>query len=162
MKDILLSHALRYPRMEPTDGVKIIYQNEFGGGHLIRDEEACREYLRREFAATAKDMRIPLAEDIGNGIVRVNLGALEDTYWLEEAFLRSAREHRGCLESFEGKLEILRELTGEGAFAFSLPELDGYLEEYRAEGYPPVSHSHYYRETYHPAYRVILKKYLPR
>ena len=37
MKTILLTHAARYPLMEPRDAVKLIYQNEFGGGHLIRD-----------------------------------------------------------------------------------------------------------------------------
>ena len=41
---ILASHAERYPLMEPTDAVKLIYQNEFGGGHLIRDEESCLNY----------------------------------------------------------------------------------------------------------------------
>ena len=41
LKQILISHAARYPLMEPTDAVKLIYQNEFGGGHLIRDTEAC-------------------------------------------------------------------------------------------------------------------------
>ena len=41
LKVILITHANRYPLMQPQDAVKLIYQNEFGGGHLIRDEEAC-------------------------------------------------------------------------------------------------------------------------
>ena len=41
LRAILLAHAKRYPLMQPQDAVKLIYQNEFGGGHLIRDEEAC-------------------------------------------------------------------------------------------------------------------------
>ena len=41
LEKILQDHAKRYPQMEPTDGVKLIYQNEFGGGHLIKDENAC-------------------------------------------------------------------------------------------------------------------------
>ena len=46
LKAILIAHAKRYPPMQPQDAVKLIYQNEFGGGHLIRDEEACLNYLR--------------------------------------------------------------------------------------------------------------------
>ena len=48
LEQILREHAKRYPLMQPTDAVKLIYQNEFGGGHLIRDEQACLNYLRRE------------------------------------------------------------------------------------------------------------------
>lgn len=64
--------------MQPTDAVKLIYQNEFGGGHLIRDEKACLNYLCREYESVEKDASIPLCEDIGNGIVRVNLAAVKE------------------------------------------------------------------------------------
>ena len=47
---ILKSHAKRYPLMQPRDAVKLIYQNEFGGGYLIQDEHACLNYLRQEYA----------------------------------------------------------------------------------------------------------------
>ena len=49
LPNILLNHAGRYPLMEPTDAVKLIYQNEFGGGHLIQDVDSCLNYLRREY-----------------------------------------------------------------------------------------------------------------
>lgn len=41
LEGVLKEHAKRYPLMQPRDAVKLIYQNEFGGGDLIRDEEAC-------------------------------------------------------------------------------------------------------------------------
>lgn len=77
LRAILIAHAKRYPLMQPTDAVKLIYQNEFGGGHLIRDEQACLNYLRREYVSVVKDPTVPLYEDIGNGIVRVNLAAVK-------------------------------------------------------------------------------------
>ena len=49
MEQVLRSHAEKYPLMEPKDAVKLIYQNVFGGGHLIRDPEACGAALRREY-----------------------------------------------------------------------------------------------------------------
>ena len=77
LRAILLAHAKRYPLMQPTDAVKLIFQNEFGGGHLIRDEQTCLNYLRQEYASTEKDPTAALYEDIGNGIVRVNLAAVK-------------------------------------------------------------------------------------
>ena len=163
---ILKSHAVRYPKMEPTDAVKLIYQNEFGGGHLIRDPEACRNYLRREAEQTPQIPGSPLWEEIGNGIVRVHLAALEEARYplsqLAEDFIRSSREHTGAAASFERKLQVLLTLTANGIFSFSLSELNDYLAEYQAAGYPPVSHSAAYREAYAPAYRIILKQYLPK
>ena len=77
LERILREQAKRYPLMQPTDAVKLIYQNEFGGGHLIWDEEACLNYLRREYADLEKDPSAQLYEEIGNGIVRVNLAAVK-------------------------------------------------------------------------------------
>ena len=92
LQDILLAHAKRYPQMRPTDAVKLIYQNEFGGGHLIRDEEAVLNYLRQEYESVEKNASMPLYENIGNGIVRVNLAAVRETDLekLGQAFIRSA------------------------------------------------------------------------
>lgn len=158
MKTILLAHAGRYPAMAPTDAVKLLYQNEFGGGHLIRDEAAALRYLRREYEATPRDSAQTLTEDIGNGLVRVHLAALPENR-LEElgrAFLQSAKLHRGTRESFLKKLSLLEALTKGEAFSFSGAELETYLRSYAQAGYPMVSHSDIYRKLYHPAYRVVL------
>ena len=157
LRAILIAHARRYPLMQPRDAVKLIYQNEFGGGHLIRDEEACLNYLRREYATLEKDPTAPLYEDIGNGIIRVNLAALreEDLEQLGKAFINSAAKHKGTLDSFLNKLEVLQILTSEGVFAFDLDALNAYLSEYKAAGYLAVSHSPEYRQAYKPAYRII-------
>ena len=162
LKAILITHAKRYPLMQPRDAVKLIYQNEFGGGHLIRDEQACLNYLRQEYASAEKDPTAALYEDIGNGIVRVNLAAVkpEDLEQLGRDFIRSAAKHKGTLDSFLNKLEVLRMLTTEGVFAFDLDALNTYLSEYKAAGYPAVSHSEQYRQAYKPAYRIIRNAYL--
>ena len=160
LSTILREHAIRYPGMQPTDAVKLIYQNEFGGGHLISDEAACFAYLHREYAAVSKEPEALLMEPIGNGIVRVHLAAVPegDLEALGQCFLRSAATHKGNFDSFLSKLDVLRDLTQEGIFAFDMDSLDGYLDEYRRQGYPPVSHSPQYRQLYHPAYRVVLER----
>ena len=125
---------------------------------MIRDEEACLNYLRREYADLEKDPSAQLYEEIGNGIVRVNLAAVkpEDLEQLGRDFIRSAAKHKGTLDSFLNKLEVLQTLTTEGVFAFDLDALNIYLSEYEAAGYPSVSHSPEYRQAYKPAYRIIL------
>ena len=160
LRAILIAHAKRYPLMQPTDAVKLIYKNEFGGGHLIRDEQACLNYLRQEYASVAKDPTVALYEDIGNGIVRVNLAAVkpEDLEQLGRAFIDSAAKHKGTMDRFLNKLEVLRKLANEGVFNFDTNALNAYLSEYEAAGYPAVSHSPEYRQAYNPAYRVILRR----
>lgn len=161
MNTILLDHARRYPLMEPTDAVKLLYQSEFGGGHLIRDEQACLARLQEEYRSTVQSQDIPLCEDIGSGMVRINLGAMDAAgippQVLGQIFLRSARTVRGSMDGFQKKLELLTELTREGNMPFSLPALVDYLKRYEAAGFPPVSHSEVYRNAYHPAYRVVAK-----
>ena len=163
LKQILQEHATRYPLMQPVDAVKLIYQNEFGGGHLIKDEAACLNYLRREYESVEKDSTMPLYEDIGNGIVRVNLAAIkpEELEQLGKDFIRSAAEHTGTKERFLQKLEVLRQLTAAGHFSFGMIELEYYLSEYMKSGCPMVSHSEQYRKAYLPAYRIVVGKLHP-
>lgn len=160
LERILRDHAKRYPELQPTDAVKLVYQNEFGGGHMIRDEHSCRNYLRNEYASVEKNVDAPLYEDIGNGIVRVNLAAVsaEDLEQLGDDFIRSAAEHKGNLQRFCSKLNVLKKLAGEGVFAFGAQDLAAYLADYEKAGYPAVSHSQRYRDAYKPAYRVVLSK----
>ena len=159
MESVLRAHAARYPLMEPRDAVKLLYQSEFGGGHLIQNEQACMEFLQKEYTSVPQDPDAPLLEDIGNGLCRVNLAALDahgiSPEKLGAAFIRSAGIHRGSMESFQKKLSILRTLTCAGAMPFPEDALTGYLAEYGKEGFPPVSHSDTYRNAYHPAYRVV-------
>ena len=159
LKATLIAHAKRYPLMQPTDAVKLIYQNEFGGGHLIRDEQACLTYLQREYDSITKDPNGALYEDIGNGIVRVNLAAVkpENLAQLGKDFIRSAVEHTGSKERFLQKLDVLRQLTVARHFRFGMVELEDYLSEYIHSGCPMVSHSEQYRQNYAPAYRIICK-----
>ncbi|MBR1842460.1 MAG: hypothetical protein IJ788_04210 [Oscillospiraceae bacterium] len=153
---ILRAHAEKYPLMRPQDAVKLIYQNEFGGGHLILDHGWSLNYIRKEQSETVKNPQLPQLEDIGNGIVRVNLASTEmSPETLNEIFIKSAEMHRGDMSSFIEKLEILR--LNADIFPFSAEELNSYLDYYISQGCPMVSHSDEYRNAYHPAYRVVMK-----
>ena len=46
MKEILLAHLKQYPQMQLQDVVKLLYQSEFGGGHMITSHEKSLERLK--------------------------------------------------------------------------------------------------------------------
>ena len=70
LQQVLKKHKEKYPEMELTDIVKLIYQNEFGGGHLIPDEEASLQWIQQEYEncrLSSHEWESPLWESIGNG-----------------------------------------------------------------------------------------------
>jgi len=163
LSEVLRIHAMRYPVMEPCDAVKLVFQNEFGGGHMIAN---CRESLariKRETESAAKDPILPITESIGNGIARLNLAAIDtgkiSLTDINRIFIKSSNEISGSITGFCKKAEELIAVAGEGAFLFTAAELEKYLYEYKIKGYPAVSHSESYRKAYRPAYRVVKEIY---
>ncbi len=164
---IAAAHGMRYPFMEPQDAVKLLYQQEFGGGHLIRDLETAKGRLETEWEGlTDAQRRSALSvEAIGNGYARLYLSAVQNEgislSHICRMFAASAEERRGNRERFLRKLEELPSLAGEGIFPFSPEAAEAYTAEYKGSGCPLVSHSQSYREAYRPAYRVIDSRYVP-
>ena len=52
LEQILKNHAHRYPKMQPQDAVKLIWQNVFGSGTLRRDPASYCCALMHEFENT--------------------------------------------------------------------------------------------------------------
>jgi hypothetical protein len=74
---------------------------------------------------------------------------------VNQFFVNTARSRRGDLASFEQKLEVLRACCQAGSLPHSPADLDAFLLDYRAQGYPAIGHSAVYRDYYKPAYRVV-------
>ena len=154
LRALLKLHYDWYPKMQIIDAVKLIYQNEFGGGHLIPDESVSLAYLKEECAAL-DGVDQERYTDIGNGMVRFNLRNDElNLEIINRIFVLSANNHGGDMESFKEKLNLIYELP------FDRGEIDKLMKSYCEAGYPMVRHSDIYRENYNPAYRVIEKKYV--
>lgn len=162
IKSALLMHATKYPKMRPTDAVKLVYQACFGPGHLISDPQRAFDYLKKEYELTPARETAPLCEAIGGGVLRVNLAALDSNGVtvdeLFEAFCESSKEAWSEMSEFLEALELLKALCKDGVFRFGLDELSTYLDDYAKSGYPTVSHSEEYREAYEPAYRIVSEK----
>lgn len=160
--EILLLQKEKYPLMEIQDAVKLIYQNEFGPGHLIDDESECFCRLVDE----AKEIEGCRKEEdyIGNDLCRLYLSdAKEKKLSLEsffKMFLFTANSHVGNVDSFKHKLEILKQSVEEQLLKFDEKETLRFLQEYESYGMPAVHHSQIFGKAYKPAYRVIDNKFL--
>ena len=145
--------------MQPTDVVKLLFQNEFGIGHLIPDRVVFVERLISECEQSDIIPGIPLIEPIGNGLIRVMLNSPDrvqiNLEALAQACFQTADHCSGSAVSFKQKLELLQSECALGLFGFDTDELTRYLTKYEKEGYPPVSHSKIYHDAYHPSYRVV-------
>lgn len=162
LENILLTHKEKYPLAQPADYIKLVFQNEFGPGHLIKDAQISYMRLKSEIEEflPAKPQQ---AEDIGNGFVRFYLKGLNlnqnNMYKLNSSFVKSA-EHKGDNTVFLQKLECFLQLVQRECFGFSVQQAENAVREYLQNGVRPVSHSQIYRENYTPSYRVIKKEFL--
>lgn len=167
-RNVLHAHAERYPKMEPADLLKLIYQNEFGPAHLHVDSEESLSAIRGEFDGIEEeeDFEGSLYEDIGNGYVRLNFQAVDLLDYpiekINEDFVASAGVKAGVPQRFLRKADWALAHLGEFPFHFTEEEFDEafrrYLETCKDGQFRPIRHSRTYREAYAPSYRVILKE----
>lgn len=169
LKYIIETNVARYPKMQPQDVVKLVYQHVYGNGHMVSDWQTSMEFMKKEyemirFSHQNEDLsKVVFAEDIGNWYSRVNLLGIKDEeqlMTLNDVFIASAKLGGGNVEYFLSRLYFLRELASYGLFDFSEEDMEIYLEEYEKMGYPSVHHSMKYKEFYDPAYRVIDTRYI--
>lgn len=154
--------------MQIQDIVKLIYQNEFAGGHIIKNEKDSLQRLQEEchcLEQKSPNTRIPefVFEEIGNDLCRLHLQALQsnniEPATVNRFFLNTANSISGSIRSFEEKLDVLRQCCKDKELPYPLEELEAYLQVYKQHGYRPVSHSEIYRAAYTPAYRIVKAEY---
>ncbi len=169
LKKLLPLHAQRYPAMEAKDYVKLLYQSEFGPGHLVSADAETTEYLSGEFSQAAAEGYAPTfaVEAIGDGLCRFHLDPRRlkesDLPLLSRCFALSARP-RGSTAGLWRKLGELSGLASSGVLPVDPRELERFLALYDGDGCPPVHHSDAYHDAYRPHYRVIdrdLAAYFP-
>ncbi len=155
---VLKEHLKRYPKMQPQDIVKLLYQYEYGPGHMIKNDAMTLYNLMKEWDETEADPSMPLYENIGHMMSRVNIAKAKTMFTPEEIndlFVRTANIQKGSMADFMRDMKAIRRNLPELHCSFSETEYDEYLAWYRSEGYPAVHHSKLYRETYDPHYRII-------
>lgn len=156
----LSAELRRHPASTARDLYKFIHQAEFGPGHMVPDAAMAKAYLERELRelgpAPADE---PLTEELGNGLVRVNLrpylAAGASMAALLEAFVATANAWRGSAGRMDARLAAaVRGLRGAGRNALA-DALDALAAAQAAKGHPALHHSEAYSRAYRPAYRVL-------
>lgn len=158
---ILRRHAASYPNMEPRDAVKLCYQAEYGGEHLLSTETDSLSRLQEEWDTAPASG--PLTEPAGETVLRLHLGPARETglpaELVNRLFVLSASMRQGSQVGLEERLTCLRACAD--SFSFSEGELEKFLSTYRNAGYPALHHSDRYRAAYRPAYRLVAGAYGP-
>lgn len=166
---VLQEQLTRYPRMQPQDLVKLIYQNEFAGGHMVSTASEAVLRIKQELASLdeqkreAKEVSDSGWEDIGNDLCRFHLQGLREyglsAETLGHIFYYSSGTPRGSKENFIRQLEMAEQACIKGALPCDAAAFSQYLRQYLARGVTHPGHSAVYRRHYSPAYRVIKKEY---
>ena len=158
-RELLLLHAERYPKAEPTDLLKLVYQAAFGPGHLVSDPLRAEAYIAKEMQSAPS---LPyLTEPIGGGYARLYLGTARDRGLSPEEIARRFIRAAECPPAPAVLDRLLAELTSlaeAGHFAFSVDALGKALSRWEAAGKPLFRHSETYRAAYAPAYRVVMEE----
>lgn len=153
--DILKAHQSRYSLMRPQDFGKLIYQSEFGPGHLDATLEQMERSLREEWAEMSHTSPGGGLECIGGNYCRVYISPDQDpdlvVPLLAKLCFMSMNPKAGTLKGLRNRLEL--------AYRLEIPGIRQWGEEYCREGCPPLRHTAEYRSAYSPHYRVIRRDY---
>lgn len=152
---IISEHKKKYPMMEAQDFGKLAYQSEFGPKHLGIVYENVIKGFEKEWVSEEIVNDECQTEYIGNGYYRCHFWRNAKQYekeLLAKVFVLTAQDADGSLKGLKQRLEQAQESQ--------IPGMKKWMEDYEKAGYPVVSHSDIYRETYHPHYRLVRKKYV--
>jgi len=148
--------------MQIQDVYKLIHQAALGSEHSRHEPLEAKKWLERELQEMGTGLKEPIIDPISpNGeIVRVHLrpyiSAGGDIGTLLNAFIRTGDDFRGDFKTLEAYWDYAVQTK-----LFSTSTMITYIQEMRTHNYPAVHHSSEYNQLYHPAYRVIRRKYLP-
>lgn len=150
--------------MQAQDAVKLCYQAAFGAEHLLRDQAAAYRYLEQEYETLEADSS-PLYEQIHPNVCRVNLAAWKREHlpleWLFHMFAETAANPLNNGEQvFRDCLDMVGRLFREQAAKITSDQWDGFLSKYPVYRPEAVHHSESYRNSEHPAYRLVCSRFI--
>lgn len=168
-QNVLRGQTRRFPLWQVQDVYKLILQAAMGSEHAMINREHARIWLEQEMSFLMPvHFPEPLIEPInpGGSIVRLNLRPFtklkQSSELLLEVFLRTSAEFFGSTVLLDSYASQAVEIAGELLPGSEPHELENFLTEMKEKGYPSVHHSKIYTNEYAPAYRVIVRSFLPQ
>ena len=106
MIDLIKKHLESYPKMEIQDVMKLLYQSEFGGGHLISNEEMSLKRIQEEYEhMNVEDMVcMSVIEPIGDKMCRIYLSAIANGMKpevLNQIFVKKTYRHLYSMPQYQ-------------------------------------------------------------
>lgn len=159
MKDFIIDEKELHPYAQPQDYIKLIFQSEFGPGHLIADPDYARNRLYEEWQQV-RHLPAEANQPIGGGYVRLCIKGIDENRLadINTAFVTSANRKSGSDAGFMEKMELFLQMAENGGFDFDYSAAKQAVDEYLAGGIRPTSHTKIYHSHYTPAYRVVSLK----
>lgn len=164
---LLQTQFAKYPAMQLTDCIKLLYQRILGSEHMFMEPDRCYQLLCEEKKRIGTDPAFPSYEELGGNCCRFHLLPLDvdpsQLHTLCSLFLKSmpilsdhAAEKKVLLDQ---ALTWLLGWIREGILPFDPEGSKQFLMLYRKKGCPAIHHSQSFRNAYHPAYRLLRTDY---
>ena len=157
----LIAHYKKHPDLQVEDVFKYLFQSAFGCEHLVSNEEMALAYIKREYETVSRT-EVPQIEPLDGEYSRVYLSCLNEGIspeTLAKLFCLSAKKEENGSALLQEKIEVAKALVASGELPLDGDAFAQKLDEWRDLGYPALHHSEVFRNTYHPAYRVIANRY---
>lgn len=158
-KEYILNQFKIYPKLELQDLMKFLYQSCFGCEHLVSNFSKVKSNIEHELQDN-KDSFNSIEELDGDYVrIHLNYGLSVDT--LSTLFILSSQQEKKGIKQLEEKNQSLMDLISNNELPFSVEESKCILSKWKEDNYPAIHHSNTFNQLYHPAYRLIHKKYVP-
>ena len=158
-KEYILNQFKLYPQLELQDLMKFLYQSSFGCEHLVSDFSTVKSSIEQELQ-NHQDSSNSI-EELDGDYIRLHLNYGLNVNTLSTLFIRSCQQEKNGIKQLEDKIQTLSDLIFDNTLPFSFEESKDLLLKWKKEGYPAIHHSDTFNQLYHPAYRLIHKKYVP-
>ena len=159
---ICLYHLNQYPLMKLQDLIKLIYQNEFGANHLIKDDDIMMKEIKLEFNQQSKEKNIELFDQVSSQLFRINLNHPSIKQFHLETIAKAFKKSLATsndFQIFKEKLNIVYDIMSFHDCSWTQHEAKRFLDDYEQNQFPPISHSDQYKEAYRPSYRLVGKDF---
>ncbi len=163
-QEIVKKQIQRYPQMQIEDLYKLVYQAAMGNIHLGVDPKILKNYLFSELNRVDASGEEPLFEKISpDNLIRLNLRPFKakggDPEKLFGAMIQTAQTFQPDKEKIIHYWKDIERMAEENSIPFDKTELDSFFGKMQSMDFPAIHHSDEYSESYHPAYRIIMKQY---
>ena len=158
--NFILKHIERYPKAQPRDIYKLIYQGVYGVGHILTGK--AWDYLQEEVGRIPIEdyPDRPLTEPVSpdGSMVRINLRPfIRLTLSLDDLFtvMTASADVEGDDERFIELWRVFVDLVETGEIEMGLEMVKEIQDSIDRRGIKPMHHTEPYRQAYYPAYRVV-------